>query len=117
MCDRMRQELGGYFRSFIETVMLFTRLNEKSQIEHSVLLVAFLLRFGDLDGDGRIDILFGQVIHHGPKDRNSELSCLTAVNLDGKVLWQKGKPDSWKNHLTNDVGFQIHDIDGDGVPT
>ncbi|NIM19036.1 MAG: hypothetical protein GTO64_02110, partial [Candidatus Latescibacteria bacterium] len=33
------------------------------------------LRFGDLDGDGEIDILFGQVIHHGPKDRNSELSC------------------------------------------
>jgi rhamnogalacturonan endolyase len=72
------------------------------------------LRFGDLDGDGRIDILFGQVIHHGPKDRNSELSCITAVNMDGKVLWQKGKPDSWKNHLTNDVGFQIQDIDGDG---
>jgi hypothetical protein len=72
------------------------------------------LRFGDLDGDGEIDVLFGQVIHHGPKDRNSELSCLTAVNLDGKVLWQMGKPDQWKNHLTNDVGFQIHDIDGDG---
>jgi rhamnogalacturonan endolyase len=72
------------------------------------------LRFGDLDGDGEVDILFGQVIHHGPKDRNSELSCLTAVNLNGKVLWQKGKPDLWKNHLTNDVGFQIHDIDGDG---
>ncbi|MHC4172255.1 MAG: hypothetical protein ACYTBX_00655 [Planctomycetota bacterium] len=72
------------------------------------------LRFGDLDGDGEIDILFGQVIHHGRKDRNSELSCVTAVNLDGKVLWQKGKPDPWKNHLTNDVGFQVHDIDGDG---
>ncbi|MHC4120329.1 MAG: hypothetical protein ACYSWO_22785 [Planctomycetota bacterium] len=72
------------------------------------------LRFGDLDGDGEIDVLFGQVLHHGPKDRNSELSCLTAVNLDGKVLWQTGKPDGWKNHLTNDVGFQIHDIDGDG---
>jgi hypothetical protein len=72
------------------------------------------LRFGDLDGDGEIDVLFGQVLHHGAKDRNSELSCLTAVNLDGKRLWQKGKPDGWKNHLTNDVGFQIHDIDGDG---
>ncbi len=72
------------------------------------------LRFGDLDGDGQIDILFGQVVHYGPSDRNSELSCLTAVNMDGKVLWQKGKADGWKNHLTNDVGFQIHDIDGDG---
>jgi hypothetical protein len=72
------------------------------------------LRFGDLDGDGEIDVLFGQVLHHGPKDRNSELSCMTAVNLDGKVLWRTGKPDAWKNHLTNDVGFQIHDIDGDG---
>ncbi len=72
------------------------------------------LRFGDLDNDGEIDILFGQVIHHGRKDRNSELSCITAVNTDGRVLWQKGRPDSWKNHLTNDVGFQIHDIDGDG---
>lgn len=72
------------------------------------------LRFGDLDGDSEIDVPFGQVLHHGPQDRNSELSCLTAVNLDGKVLWQVGKPDGWKNHLTNDVGFQIHDIDGDG---
>ena len=72
------------------------------------------LRFGDLDGDGQIDVLFGQVLHHGPKDRNSELSCLTATTLEGKILWQIGKPDPWKDHLTNDVGFQIHDLDGDG---
>jgi rhamnogalacturonan endolyase len=72
------------------------------------------LRFGDMDGDGEIDVLIGQVLHHGPKDRNSELSCLTAMNLEGKVLWQIGQPDPWKDHLTNDVGFQIHDLDGDG---
>ena len=72
------------------------------------------LRFGDLDNDGVIDVLIGQVIHHGPKDRNSELSCLTAMTFDGKQLWQIGKPDLWKDYLTNDVGFQIHDIDRDG---
>ncbi len=72
------------------------------------------VRFGDLNGDGEIDVLVGQVLHHGPKDRNSELSCLTAMDLDGKVLWQIGKPDPWKDHLTNDVGFQIHDINRDG---
>jgi hypothetical protein len=73
------------------------------------------LRFGDLDGDGKIDILFAQVRHHGPKDSNSEVSCLTAVNLDGQILWQVGQPDRYSNStLTNDVAVQIHDLDGDG---
>ena len=73
------------------------------------------LRFGDLDGDGQMDIVFGQVLHHGPKDANSEVSCLTAVTLEGKVLWQVGEPDPWKDNLSNDVAFQIHDLDGDGL--
>jgi len=72
------------------------------------------LRFGDLNNDGETDVLIGQVLHHGPKDRNSELSCLTAMTFDGKKLWQIGQPDLWKDFLTNDVGFQIHDIDRDG---
>jgi hypothetical protein len=72
------------------------------------------VRFGDLNGDGRIDVLIGQVVHHGPRDCNSELSCLTAVTFDGEVLWQIGQPDHWKAMLTNDVAFQVHDLDGDG---
>ncbi|MFZ5833386.1 MAG: hypothetical protein ACOY3P_25135 [Planctomycetota bacterium] len=72
------------------------------------------LRFGDLDGDGQIDVLIGQVLHHGPRDQYSELSCLTAMTFDGKILWRIGEPDPEKHHLTNDVGFQIHDLDRDG---
>jgi hypothetical protein len=72
------------------------------------------LRFGDLDHDGQIDVLVGQIEHHGPKDQYSEVSCLTAMTLDGKILWQIGEPDPWKDHLTNDVAMQIHDLDGDG---
>lgn len=72
------------------------------------------LRVGDLDGDGKIDILVGQVRNHGPKDSNSELGCLTALTLDGKQLWQSGTPDAWADKLTSDVALQIHDLDGDG---
>ncbi|UCF36745.1 MAG: hypothetical protein JSU96_18340 [Acidobacteriota bacterium] len=73
------------------------------------------LRFGDLNGDGQIDVLIGQVVHHAaPRDSYSELSCLTAMTFDGEILWQVGTPDPEKWHLTNDVAFQIHDLDGDG---
>jgi rhamnogalacturonan endolyase len=72
------------------------------------------LRFGDLNNDGQIEVLIGQMVHHGPKDSNSELSCLTAMTFDGKILWRIGVPDGWKDRLTNDVAFQIHDLDGDG---
>lgn len=72
------------------------------------------LRFGDLDGDGVMEIVIGQIEHHGPSDSNSEISCLTAVDLNGKKLWQVGKPDAYRHHLTNDVAFQVHDLDGDG---
>jgi hypothetical protein len=73
------------------------------------------LRFGDLNDDGKIDVLIGQVIHHAfPRDSYSELSCLTALTFDGEILWQKGKPSTDHESLTNDVAFQIYDIDNDG---
>ena len=72
------------------------------------------LRFGDLTGDGTPDVLVGQMAHHGPRDAYSELSCLTAMTFDGDILWRVGDPDPANYQLTNDVGFQIHDIDGDG---
>lgn len=72
------------------------------------------VRFGDLDGDGEIDMLFGQNVPKVVKDSAVEISCLTAVKLDGTVLWQMGRPDSRNGLLTCDTPFQIHDIDGDG---
>ncbi|MCO8122095.1 hypothetical protein NHH03_10125 [Stieleria sp. TO1_6] len=73
------------------------------------------LRFADLDGDGQLEIVIAQIQHHGPTDSNSEVSCITAIDLAGKVLWQIGSQDRYRHHLTNDVGFQVHDFDGDGA--
>jgi rhamnogalacturonan endolyase len=72
------------------------------------------VRFGDLDGDGVPDMLIAQNIPRVRADAFDAISCLTAVTLDGKVLWQIGNPDPRNGLLTNDTPFQIHDIDGDG---
>lgn len=72
------------------------------------------VRFGDLDGDGVPDMLIAQNIPRVVGDAFDQISCMTAVNLDGKVLWQIGRPDPRNGLLTNDTPFQIHDIDGDG---
>ena len=70
-------------------------------------------RFGDLDGDSVPEMLIAQNI---PRigDNFIQISCLTAVTFDGKVLWQLGRPNPRNGLLTADTPFQIHDIDGDG---
>ena len=72
------------------------------------------VRFGDLDGDGVPDMLIAQNIPRVQGDAFDQISCLTAVTLDGRILWQSGRPDPRNGLLTNDTPFQIHDIDGDG---
>ncbi len=72
------------------------------------------VRFGDLDGDGQLEMLLAQNIQTVSRDAFDAISCLTAVKLDGTVLWQVGKPNPGNDLLTNDNPFQIHDVDGDG---
>jgi rhamnogalacturonan endolyase len=72
------------------------------------------VRFGDLDGDGRPEMLFAQNVPRVRGDAFDHISCLTAVTLDGRVLWQQGRPNPKNGLLTNDTPFQVHDLDGDG---
>ena len=114
----VRQEIERQEQAFLQEQDSLASLNPAMAVYKKIYLGEFgagrNIRFGDLDGDGETDILLGQVVHHGPKNRNSELSSLTAMTLDGQILWQAGKPDPWKAMLTSDVAFQIHDINQDG---
>ncbi|MFB3882247.1 MAG: hypothetical protein ACE149_13350 [Armatimonadota bacterium] len=73
------------------------------------------LRFGDLDGDGRLELVLAQYTEVLNGGDFPFLSCLTAVNLDGKVLWQWGEPNRAHGIIPADLAFQIHDLDGDGA--
>jgi hypothetical protein len=72
-----------------------------------------VVRFGDLNGDGQIEALVVQEDASGGQDQII-VTCLTAIDLEGKVLWQVGKPD--RRHVWDggDTPIQIHDVDGDG---
>ena len=66
------------------------------------------IRFADLDGDGRAEVLFAvPTWHNGRKWRYGKIARLSALNLDGDVLWERGRirPDS--TDLTADLPFQV----------
>lgn len=51
------------------------------------------------------------------RDAYGFISCLTAIDLEGNVLWQLGEPSDKTEELgkvSADMAFQVYDIDGDG---
>jgi len=67
------------------------------------------LRLGDLTGDGNKEFLFVR----SPKKGNS-ISCITAMNLDGRIIWQYGDTLLPVKTTGEELPVQIHDLDGDG---
>ena len=91
----------------------------RDSLPHLVRKISFgesgskVVRLGDLDGDGRVDLLLVQANAPGGEDK-AVITCLTAVTLEGTVLWQVGTPDPKNNYFASDFPVQIHDLDGDG---
>lgn len=70
---------------------------------------------GDLDGDGRMEMLLKQP-DGGIDDRYvpHEVQCMTVFDLEGNQLWQVGEIDPEVRGSGADMPAQIWDIDGDG---
>lgn len=95
--------------STVTNVHLLTRLDIRAAGPRCKLLL------GDLDGDGRAELLFVQ-----PDNRQDvryiphQVGCLTAFDLDGRLLWQRGTPDPGAGSQGSDYPAQVYDLDGDG---
>ncbi len=71
------------------------------------------IRFGDLDGDGQLEILLAQPAPLEGAPGYGVLGALTALKTNGEVLWHSGQPVA-SRPIAGDLPFQINDIDGDG---
>ncbi len=72
------------------------------------------IRFGDLNGDGRSEFILAQNIRRAMGDNFCLISYMVAYDLDGNILWEIGEPSDKNALVTNDLPFQIYDIDNDG---
>lgn len=67
------------------------------------------IRLGDLNGDGNKEIVFVR-----PDASGSEVGSISAINLEGELLWQYGKLENYGECSGVELPVQIHDLDGDG---
>jgi len=67
------------------------------------------IRLGDLNGDGNKEIVFVK-----PNFLEYTVGSLSAMNLDGDLLWQFGESGSFDPGQGEELPVQIHDLDGDG---
>ncbi len=75
------------------------------------------IRFGHLTGTEEWHVVLAQMQKRVSRDAYGFISCLTAIDLDGNVLWQLGEPSEQTEVLgkiSADMPFQVYDIDGDG---
>lgn len=76
------------------------------------------VRFGHLTGTKEWYIVLGQAQKRINRDAYAHVSCITAIDLDGNVLWQRGEPSKDTpvlGKISADLPLQVYDIDGDGV--
>jgi len=67
------------------------------------------MRVGDLNNDGRLELVFAQFY-----PMNREICGVTAIDLDGNVLWNHGTLLDECSWAYSDVPIQVADWDGDG---
>ena len=67
--------------------------------------------------NGELFFIFAQHQKMIMRDSFAQISCLTAIDLKGNILWQIGEPNNSFNNvaISCDLPFQVADINNDGL--
>lgn len=115
--ERLAKEGARAAAAFAKRVKKYPAMRLEREVKLGGLVNGRSLRIADVNGDGKLEIVLAQ----GSKDVAAKagltrLTCLSVLDLDGKVLWQEGTPDPAAEIANGDMPFQVADVNGDGKP-
>jgi len=74
------------------------------------------MRLGDIDGDGRMEIVMAKPAPvSDSRYFSKQVAAITAYSIDGNLLWQVGNPEDGDRAADDDLPIQIYDLDKDGA--
>ena len=119
--EKTKQEIEVAERAVKETETEEMKKHPKMKLWKKIDLKNFgtsrQIRFGHLTGTDEWYVVLAQMQKRVSRDAYGFISCLTAIDLEGNVLWQLGEPSDKTEELgkvSADMAFQVYDIDGDG---
>ena len=119
--EKTKQEIEVAERAVKETETEEMKKHPKMKLWKKIDLKNFgtsrQIRFGHLTGTDEWYVVLAQMQKRVSRDAYGLISCLTAIDLEGNVLWQLGEPSDKTEELgkvSADMAFQVYDIDGDG---
>ena len=116
--DAIRQKETAYRKQIIDLQNQYPTMRLWKHIELGNYGTSRQIRFGHLTGTKEWYIVIPQAQKRVDGDAYATISCLTAIDLNGNVLWQVGEPsanESVLGKVSCDLACQVYDIDGDGV--
>ncbi len=90
-------------------------INFKTSIDISPAGGGCAMRLGDIDGDGRMELVMVKPAPVSDERYFShKVAAITAISADEDILWQTGDTEDSAPYTGFDVPVQIYDIDRDG---